>query len=134
VDTYRRSVLDWAEPGRGVHRELLEWHRALIALRRSRPELNDPRLTEVAVDTGDGDGHGEDGAARWLVLRRGGVRVFARFDGDPGARPVRLPVPDAGASARLLLASEPGVRFDPPGEDGAPAAVVLPGAAVAVIA
>jgi maltooligosyltrehalose trehalohydrolase len=134
VDTYRRSVLDWAEPGQGVHRELLEWHRALIALRRSRPELNDPRLTEVAVDTGDGDGRGEDGAARWLVLRRGDVRVFARFDGDPGARPLRLPVPDAGASARLLLASEPGVRFDPPGEDGTPATVVLPGAAVAVIA
>ena len=180
VDTYRRSILDWSEPDRSTHRDLLEWHRALIALRRSRPELNDPRPPAAAVDIRDGG----DGEARLLIMRRGGVRVLARFDGpaagpppaggDPASAPangrpagsangrfsgaakgrsagdagersagaadeagagaVRVPLPDAGPSARLLLASDPDVRFDPPGADGSPGAVTLPGASVAVVA
>jgi malto-oligosyltrehalose trehalohydrolase len=89
-ETYRGSVLDWDERDKPRHRELLDWYRALIALRRSCPELTDPRLTEVAVE------HDES----WVVLYRGSVRVAANLGTDP----VRLP------DGALLLASVPGVH------------------------
>jgi maltooligosyltrehalose trehalohydrolase len=102
-ETYRRSVLDWEEPGRPAHRELLDWYRALIALRRSCPELMDPRLSEISVEHDD----------RWIVVYRGSVRVAANF----GTEPVRLP------DGELLLASAAGVR--PGGE--------LPGESLAIL-
>jgi malto-oligosyltrehalose trehalohydrolase len=102
-ETYRVSTLDWAEPARPEHRALLEWYRDLIALRRSCPELTDPRLTEVDVE------HGES----WIVVYRGSVRIAANLGGDP----VRLPDGD------LLLASAPGVR--PGGELPAESLAVL---------
>jgi maltooligosyltrehalose trehalohydrolase len=134
VDTFRRSRLDWAEAGEGVHRELLEWHRALITLRRAWPELTDPRLAEVAVDL-QGDMRAEarnerdDVDARVLVLRRGRVHVAACFD----ERILRLPVV---SPARMLLASGAAVRLDPATADGGreTAALTLPGPAVAVFA
>ncbi|MBO0772122.1 MAG: malto-oligosyltrehalose trehalohydrolase, partial [Actinobacteria bacterium] len=61
--TFRRSKLDWAEPGRSPHRELLGWYRELIALRKARPELTDQRLDRVAAEFGE--------RGRWLVVRRG---------------------------------------------------------------
>ncbi|WP_067491527.1 malto-oligosyltrehalose trehalohydrolase [Actinomadura hibisca] len=112
VDTFRRSVLDWAEPGKDHHRELLEWHRALIGLRRARPELTDPRLTETSVTVREEDGQ------RWLIMRRSGVQIAANLDDTP----VQLPV----AADRILLASDPAVRLD----DGT---LTLAGASVAVL-
>jgi maltooligosyltrehalose trehalohydrolase len=103
AETYHRSQLDWEEPGKEPHRELLEWYRALIALRRSCPELTDARLTETSVE------HGES----WIVVYRGPVRVAANFGGEP----VRLP------DGELLLASADGVR--PGGE--------LPGESLAIL-
>ncbi|MGI5165070.1 malto-oligosyltrehalose trehalohydrolase [Spirillospora sp. CA-253888] len=97
VETFRRSVLDWDETDKEHHRELLEWHRALIALRRSRPELTDPRLTETSVTCREEDGQ------RWLVMRRGNVHIAANLDDTP----VRLPVP----ATRVLLASDPAVHL-----------------------
>jgi maltooligosyltrehalose trehalohydrolase len=35
-ETFERSRLDWSEPARAPHAELLEWYRRLIALRRER--------------------------------------------------------------------------------------------------
>jgi malto-oligosyltrehalose trehalohydrolase len=102
-ETYRRSVLDWDEPDRPPHRELLEWYRALIALRRSCPELTDPRLTEVSVRYGE----------TWLELRRGPVTVTVNL----GEEPVRLP------EGEPLLTSEPDIR---PGGH-------LPGRSVAIL-
>jgi maltooligosyltrehalose trehalohydrolase len=109
-ETYRRSILDWDEPGRSGHRELLDWYRALIALRKARPELTDPRLTEVAVDF--------DEAARWLVVTRGALRIAANL----GTEPVRLPA----LTGRLLLGSEQAIRLDEAG-------LALPGAALAIL-
>jgi maltooligosyltrehalose trehalohydrolase len=103
AETFRRSLLDWDEPRKPPHRELLEWYRALIALRRSCPELTDTRLTEVSVRHGDA----------WIVIYRGSVRVAANL----GAEPVRLP------DGELLLASADGVR--PGGE--------LPGESLAIL-
>ncbi|GAA4606954.1 malto-oligosyltrehalose trehalohydrolase [Actinoallomurus liliacearum] len=84
-ETYRASILNWSELDEPGHRELYEWYRALIALRRAEPELTDPRLTEVAVE------HGES----WFVIHRGDLRVAVNLGPEP------LPLPDGD----VLLAS-----------------------------
>ncbi|HEU5033630.1 MAG TPA: malto-oligosyltrehalose trehalohydrolase [Mycobacteriales bacterium] len=89
--TFERSRLDWAELDRAPHRELLEWHRRLIALRRARVELTDPRLDRVRCSF--------DEDRRWLVLQRGTVAVVCNLSGE------RQAVPVAGVPAEVLLAS-----------------------------
>ncbi|RJQ72769.1 malto-oligosyltrehalose trehalohydrolase [Pseudonocardiaceae bacterium YIM PH 21723] len=78
--TFVDSTLDWREPDKEPHGEILRTYRRLIALRRSVPELTDPRLDRVRVD------YDED--ARWLVLHRGNVRVATNF----GPAVVELPI------------------------------------------
>lgn len=74
--TFVTSRLDWSEPERGEHADLLAFYRELIALRRSRPEPTDPRWSEVAVR--------HDAAEGWLALHRGaGLAVVANFSGEP---------------------------------------------------
>jgi maltooligosyltrehalose trehalohydrolase len=68
--TFERSKLRW-DDARG---ELLEWYRALIALRRSRTDLTDGRLDRVRVDV--------DPDVRRLTFVRGGVEVRADLLAD----------------------------------------------------
>ncbi|WIX89342.1 malto-oligosyltrehalose trehalohydrolase [Amycolatopsis sp. DG1A-15b] len=89
--TVERSRLDWAEPERPGHREMLELYRALIRLRRERPELADPWVADLRVDSAP------DGS--WLVLHRGGLRLAVNF----GPGPVTLPL---GATVSLLTWGE----------------------------
>jgi maltooligosyltrehalose trehalohydrolase len=111
--TFARSKLDWEEPARPAHADLLAWHRSLIALRRAVPALRDGRLDRVGVDV--------DQDAGRLTVRRGPVTVAANLGPDdivvemagevvlasegvdPGAGAVRLP-PD---SVALALVQEP---------------------------
>ena len=96
--TFARSKLDWDEPRAGPPRaSLLDWYRELIALRRARPELTDPRLGRVQVDY--------DELERWLVVRRGRLRVVANL--GPGSQRVPLDRP----AAAVLAASGPGVAI-----------------------
>lgn len=88
--TVLRSVLDWTEPRRAPHAELLAWYRTLIRMRRTRPELTDPDLAAVRVEY--------DEAARWLVLHRGAHRVAVNL----GDRAAELPL---GAAGREVVAS-----------------------------
>ncbi|MDE3111645.1 MAG: malto-oligosyltrehalose trehalohydrolase [Chloroflexota bacterium] len=69
---FERSRLDWSEPAREPHAAMLEWHRALIALRRSVPELRDGRrdLVDLAFDE----------EKRWLRMRRGPVTLAFSLD------------------------------------------------------
>ncbi len=113
-ETFLRSKLDWSQPGREPHRSLLDWYRALIALRRARPELTDPRLCRVRVD------YDED--ARWLVVTRGSLRIAASL----GESPAVVPLAPAGRAAVLLAASDPGIRAGPGG-------ISLPPASFAVV-
>jgi maltooligosyltrehalose trehalohydrolase len=50
-ETFRRSKLDWSEPAEadGAHARLLDLHRRLIALRRTRPELTDPAFAHTTA-------------------------------------------------------------------------------------
>ena len=111
--TFRRSKLDWAERDGAGHRELLAWYQALIALRRSRPELTDPRLGQVRVDY--------DEAARWLVMARGRLRIAVSLSPHATALPL------GGPATGLLAASGTGIAID--GEK-----VTMPGAGLAVVA
>jgi malto-oligosyltrehalose trehalohydrolase len=110
--TFERSKLDWSEAAAPWHREMLAWYRELIALRRSRPELTDPRLDRVRADY--------DEPGRWLVVRRGPLRIAANL----GTAIQQLPV--GTAQAILLAASRPGIALT----EGT---AVLPPASLAVV-
>jgi maltooligosyltrehalose trehalohydrolase len=74
-ETFRRSQLDWSQPGTGSHASLLRTYQELIALRRSQPELSDPRLDRLVIDV--------DESARTLVMHRGGLRVVVNLSDQP---------------------------------------------------
>jgi maltooligosyltrehalose trehalohydrolase len=89
--TFQQSRLNWAELAEPSHASLLQWHKDLIHLRRSRSELSDGNLNAVQVRFDD--------EAQWLVLERGSLRVACNL----GQAPVDVEV---GSGARLLLASD----------------------------
>ncbi|MEV4723479.1 malto-oligosyltrehalose trehalohydrolase [Micromonospora humida] len=91
--TFLRSRLDWAELDKPEHREMYEFYRRLIALRKSRADLSDPRLHRMEVRHGD----------QFLVVRRGGCLVVANLAG----RPQRVTLP--GVVRRVLLTTGEGV-------------------------
>jgi maltooligosyltrehalose trehalohydrolase len=99
VATFERSKLDWAELDKDDHRELLEWHRRLIALRREHAELADPALTAVRT------AYDQDG--RWLVLYRGRIAVACNFATE------RAAVPIDGRPDGVLASSVGGFVFRP---------------------
>ncbi|MGM7649111.1 malto-oligosyltrehalose trehalohydrolase [Nocardia sp. JW2] len=78
--TFTRSKLDWTERGREPHARLLACYRALLALRKSRPEFGDPWLERVWADYDEG--------ARWFVLRRGRISVVCNLSEDEAVVPV----------------------------------------------
>ncbi|MCG6493053.1 malto-oligosyltrehalose trehalohydrolase [Kitasatospora sp. A2-31] len=88
--TVLRSVLDWTEPWRAPHSELLDWYRRLIRLRRERAALADPDLAAVRVEF--------DEAARWLVVHRGPYRVAVNLGDGPAALPLGAPGREVAAS------------------------------------
>jgi maltooligosyltrehalose trehalohydrolase len=108
--TFARSKLDWSELDKPEHRDLLDFYRALIALRRSHPDLVDPRLDRVEVR------YDED--ARWLTIRRGICTVAANL----AAGPQRIPA----SGGTVLLSSDPDGRV----RDGW---IELAGEAVAIL-
>ena len=78
--TFQRSKLDWGEVDAGEHARLLEVYRDLIALRHDDPDMADPWLDHLAVD------YDED--ERWIVLRRGRLRIVCNLGDGPVAVPV----------------------------------------------
>jgi maltooligosyltrehalose trehalohydrolase len=117
-ETFLRSKLDWGQLERSPYREVLDWYRELLALRRARPELTDPRLYQVQVTF--------DESARWIVVSRGPLRIVAQLGAVDGvaAGPVQVPLGTPGRA--LLAASRPGIAID--GD-----AISMPAAAFAVI-
>jgi maltooligosyltrehalose trehalohydrolase len=109
--TFARSKLNWAELEQGPHRELLDWHRQLIQLRKSETGLAMSDMASVDVDF--------DEEGRWLVLRREAIVVACNFAATGQA----LSVPTG--PARVLLAT--GSTTLTPG------ACDLPGESVAIL-
>jgi maltooligosyltrehalose trehalohydrolase len=110
--TFLRSKLDWTQPDREPYLGTLAWYRELIALRRARPELTDPRLDRVHADFDEDE--------RWLLVSRGRLRIAANL----GEASVRLPLGQRGIG--VLVASDPGVSIN---QD----TVAMPPASFAVI-
>ena len=111
--TFQRSKLDWDERENGEHRELYEWYRRLIRLRRCSRDLNNGRLDLDAVNF--------DEEARWLTIRRGSSIVVCNF----AANEQRIPVAHAD-QLDIALASKPGVRVDA-------ATIDLPAVSIAIM-
>src|SRR5690606_31362635 len=95
--TFEASKLDWDELAKAPHDGMLAWYRELLALRRRLPALGDPRLDRVRVTY--------DETARWIDVQRGPVRVATNL--AAGARLLEV-----ARGARLLAASDPGVRLE----------------------
>ena len=98
VRTYDASKLDWTEREREPHRSILNWHRDLIRLRHSTPDLINGRLDRVNVTF--------DESANWFKVERGRVTLVCNLS----ARPSSVPVPD---TADIILASESGAKRTP---------------------
>ena len=113
--TFERSILDWAEAEKDDHRDLLDWHRRLIAVRKSRPELTDPWLRTVRTSYDEGE--------QWLVVRRGGLAIAANLAPQPRRVPLGAPVDE------LLLASQDVRSYGEGGE----ARLELPAESVAIV-
>jgi maltooligosyltrehalose trehalohydrolase len=90
-ESYRQAILDWSEPARPGHRELLRLYRDLIRLRATEPDLADPRLDRVLVDY--------DEQQRWLRIGRGSCTVAINLAAEPRSIPLTGP-------AELLLATD----------------------------
>ncbi|MFD2766994.1 DUF3459 domain-containing protein [Micromonospora eburnea] len=91
--TLVRGRLDWAELDKPEHREVYDFYRRLIAVRKSRPDLSDPRSNRIDVRHGD----------RFLLTRRGECLVAANLAGKP--QRINLP----GLVRTVLLATATGV-------------------------
>jgi maltooligosyltrehalose trehalohydrolase len=111
VRTYDASKLDWTEREREPHRSILNWHRDLIRLRHSTPDLINGRLDRVNVTF--------DESANWFKVERGRVTLVCNLS----ARPSSVPVPD---TADIILASESGAKR-------APEAVLVPAESAVVL-
>jgi len=106
------SVLRWDERDEPGHAAMLAWYRDLIALRRARPELTDPRLHLVRCAF--------DEEARRMVVHRGALRVAVNLADEERVVPLDAPVRE------VLLTSAGGV-----GTSGA--GLRLPAESVAVV-
>ena len=102
--TRDRSVLDWSEVEKDQHGWLLDVHRRLVALRRSRPELTDPRLDRFRVT------YDED--ERWLVMHRGDLRVVANLGTAPRRVTLDRDVADVLLSSADTWVEGPDVAVD----------------------
>jgi maltooligosyltrehalose trehalohydrolase len=84
-ETFDRSKLDWGEIDQGGHKEMLQWYRSLIHLRRRSISLNDGDMGHTKIRYSE--------EKRWLAMDRGGVQVLvnlghedANFDLPEGFR------------------------------------------------
>jgi maltooligosyltrehalose trehalohydrolase len=112
TETFERSKLKWDEVEKEPHRSILEWHRKLIALRHSSPDLVDGRLEVVQVDT--------DEARQLITLRRKRFEIMCNLGAGPFTRKVC-------GKARLALCSDANVAIQSSGE------LTIPADSVAVI-
>jgi len=88
--TFLRSKLDWSEPASGRHARILSVYRTLAWLRRTYPDLTDPRFDRVACTV--------DEDTRLFRMRRGALEIVVNF----GDSPLTVPL---GAATDLLFAT-----------------------------
>ena len=90
-ESFERSRLNWDEIQKGEHKEILDWYKKLIALRRSSSSLLNGHLDEVTVRF--------DEDAKWLLMRRGEFELGFNL----GKEAVTLPLSVEGG---IVLSSD----------------------------
>jgi maltooligosyltrehalose trehalohydrolase len=113
-ETFHYSKLDWSEPDKQRHADLLKWHRWLIQLRRQVADLSDGCLEGVEVNF--------DETAKWCVVKRGAVVVVCNLNSIAQNISAQL-----GPGSEILLASDDLVRVTPDG------VIQLPADSVAIV-
>ena len=95
IATFDAAKLDWSQPGKDAHADLLAWYRHLMRLRAAYPDLTEPRLdlTSTAFDE----------TAGWLTIRRGSLLIAVNVGQADWTAPIH--------DAELLAASDPLVRL-----------------------
>lgn len=88
-ETFERSKLKWDELENSPYREMLDWYKRLMELRKRTPALMNGVIEEVHVEYGE--------AEQWLTLERGDIRVIAAL-GNGGYA--------SAEAGELLLASD----------------------------
>jgi maltooligosyltrehalose trehalohydrolase len=91
-ETFLRSKLNWDELEQPVHASLLDLNKRLIRLRRSYPDLCDPRFDHGTATSNDEEG--------WLLVERSNVALVINFRGN------RVRVEVEGVSDELLTVGE----------------------------
>ena len=109
--TFERSKLKWEEVNEGPHREMLDWHKQLIALRRSHSAFTDGRLDRMSVKC--------DSGANWLTIDRGPVQLVINLASDSQAIPI-------SAQPDQVIGSEKGWQVRP-------GSIELPADSVAIL-
>ena len=97
ISTFTDSKLDWSEQLTGDHARMLELYRELTALRRSRPELTDPRFSRNHTSFDDDQ--------QWLLVERSGLQIAVNMSDE--ARTIPL----AGPAGSLLIATRSGAEL-----------------------
>lgn len=83
-EAFERSRLDWSELERPPHVGILEWYRALLALRRDQPALRDGRRDLVRIAHDDG----------WMRIERGPMVLTF----NAGRQTVAIDIPDGSVA------------------------------------
>jgi maltooligosyltrehalose trehalohydrolase len=95
-ETFFRSKLIWEELEKPSHREMLDWYRGLVKLRRSTPCLNDGEPGNTTVTYSE--------EQEWLCMRRGSIVVACNIsEAERGLPPV--------SGCEVVLASKPDFRI-----------------------
>lgn len=97
-ETFLRSKLKWREIFKPRHREILDWHKQLIRLRRRENSLTGGDLKTVEVDFNDKN--------LWLTVRRQDIAIVCNLKHE--SQSMRLPA----GQYQILLASERGVTVN----------------------
>jgi maltooligosyltrehalose trehalohydrolase len=97
--TFLDSKLNWDEMDQDPHASMIEWHRSLIRLRRSLPELTDGRMGQIRV-------HFEEQSG-CLIMHRGRVSVACNFGST-----AQNQQNSEFRKKEIVLSSEPGIRLE----------------------
>jgi maltooligosyltrehalose trehalohydrolase len=83
MSTFTGSMLNWAEVDSGDHGRLLAAYKELLQLRRTWPDLTDPRFEWTTVE--------HDPQDRWFMVLRGeALAVVANFGADAATVPLEV--------------------------------------------
>lgn len=97
-ETFEQSKLNWPEISREPHAEILAWHKKLIQLRRSEPDLIDGEMKAVRARFDEGKNR--------LVVERNAISIACNFAAQSRTISLR-----AGKHS-LLLASSADAEID----------------------